>query len=208
MSVKSLTKKELEEYFRVYREAFPDWDADAPYALQRTCGPITQTIGFQSLSYGAYRPSCGVRVVGPPDGGSSVLPQMLDVKHREVRRREHVEKWPKVLRAIEEQFVPDVRKPLDIAEVLRLAEKSAERDGRFKTRESNGLATLNVHLGHDDRAIEWCDRAEASFKEFAEATPPPDWMLKQIEFTRQLRDAIREGRGREFLASVADQSSE
>jgi hypothetical protein len=205
MSMKPLSKKELKEYFQVYREAFPDWDVKHQVMLTRSAGPISQHIPFQSLSYGAYRPECMVDVVGPPDGGATLLHQMLDVKHRQVERRQHSTEWPKVLKAIEEQFVPDVRRPLEVAEVLRLAEEEALRDGISNERYLNGLATLNVHLGHDDRAVEWRDRAEASFKEFAEATPPPEWMLKQVEFARQLRDAIREGRGSEFLAETGDQ---
>ena len=130
------------------------------------------------------------------------MPQMLDVKHREVSRREHAEEWPKVLRAIEEQFVPDVRKPLDIVEVLQLAEEEASKgaNGRYL----NGVAALSAYVGQDDRAIEWCNRAEASFNEFGQATPCPDWMLKQADFTRSLREAIQNGRGKEFLAIASD----
>lgn len=203
MPMKPLTKKELKEYFQVYRDAFAEWEADVPYSLTRTCGPITQVIGFQSLSYGAYRPMCGVEVTGPPDGGSSVLPQMLDVKHRQVERRQHATEWPKVLRAIEEQFVPDVRKPLDVVEVLQLAEEEAEKgaNGRY----FNGVAALSAFVGQDDRAIEWCNRAEASFNEFGQAMPCPDWMLKQAAFSRNLREAIQSGRGKEFLAMASDQ---
>lgn len=203
MPMKPLAKTELKEYFQVYRDAFPEWEADVPYSLSRTCGPITQTIGFQNLSYGAYRPSCGVRVIGPPDEGSELLPQLLDVKHREVSRREHSEKWPKVLQAIEEQFVPDVRKPLDIAEVLELAEEEAEKgaNGRYLS----GVAALCTYVGQDDRAIEWCNRAEASINEFGHAMPCPDWMLKQVDFACSLREAIRSGHGKKFLAMASDQ---
>ena len=205
MPMKPLTKKELKEYFQVYRDAFPEWEADVPYALSRTCGPVTQVIGFQILSGGLYRPSCTIRVSGPLDQGWQLLPQMLDVKHREVSRREHAEKWPKVLKAIEEQFVPNVRKPLDVAEVLQIADKDAEQSGITNQQYLNGLAVLNSYKGRDDRAIEWCDRAEASFNEFAAAVPPADWMLKQVEFTRQLREAIQGGRGKDFLTVASDQ---
>ena len=37
--------------------------------------------------------------------------QMRDVKHRQVERRQHATEWPKVLKAIEEQF-PDRRFPI------------------------------------------------------------------------------------------------
>ena len=199
MPMKSLTKKELKEYFQVYRDAFPDWEVDEPYSLSRTCGPIRQVIGFENLSYGAYRPSCVIEVAGPPDGGSSVLPQMLDVKHRQVERRQHATEWPKVLRAIEEQFTPRVREPMEIMEVFRLAEQEAEKgaNGRYL----NGVASLAVYVSQDDRALEWCNRAEANFIEFGKTTPSPDWMLKQVDFTHGLREAIQDGRGKEFLAT-------
>ncbi|MDX1961726.1 MAG: hypothetical protein SFX18_01150 [Pirellulales bacterium] len=203
MSMKPLTKNELREYFQVYRDAFPEWEADVPYSLSRTCGPITQVIGFQNLSYGAYRLMCGVEVSGPPDGGSFVLPQMLDVKHRNIERRQHLTKWPKVLRAIEEQIVPDVRMPLEIVEVFQLAEEEAERgaNGRYL----NGVAALSVYVGQYDRAIEWCNQAEASFSEFEKAIPCPEWMLIQRDFTNRLREAIKNGTGLEFLAITSDQ---
>jgi hypothetical protein len=202
MAMKPLSKRELDEFFQVYRDAFPEWEADAPYALSRSRGPITQVIGFESLSYGAYRPTCGVVVVGPPDGGSTLLPQMLDVKHRQIERRQHQSEWPKILRAIEDQFVPDVRRPLDVADVLSLAEKEAS-GGVANLRYLNGLAVLSVYAGHDDRAIKWCDRAEASSSR-VRRTSWPDWMVKQVAFARELREAIRTGRANELLTRAPD----
>lgn len=208
MPIKPLTKKELAGYVQVYREAFPNWNIEHEAVLTRSVGPISQHIAFQSLRYGAYRPECNIHVAGPPDRGSRLLHQMLDVKHQAVEPRAHDSMWRSVLQAMEEQFAPDVRRPLDIAEVLRLAEQEVEGDHRVNVRICNGLATLNVYLGRGERAVEWCDHAEVSFQEFAEATPPPDWMLKQIEFARQLCDASRQGRAGEFLAEATNQSSD
>ncbi len=114
--------------------------------------------------------------------------------------------WQGVVRDMEEQFIPNLRKPLDIAEVLRLAEEQAESGGYTNTRYLIGLATLNVHLGRDARAIEWCNRAEASIERFRQSMDCPEWMLKQEEFNWKLRDAVRTGRGKAFLAGSAKAS--
>ncbi len=95
--------------------------------------------------------------------------------------------------------------PIEIAEVLQLAEEHAERSGITNERYLVGLATLNAHQNHDDRAIEWCDRAEASIKEFAESTPLSEGTKKDAEFARHLREAIQSGRGKGFLAMASDQ---
>ncbi len=204
MPIEPLKKSELVKYFQVYREAFPDWNVEHKVMLTRSLGPIAQHIDFQALRSGDYRPSCSIRVVGPP-GYPSVLNKHLDIKHREISRREHDMMWPLVIKAMEEQFLPSVRKPLDIAEVLRLAEEEAERDGIENINYSNGLAALNVYVGHMDRAIYWCNRVEAQFD--ALDYEPADWQQNHVQFARQLCDAIQSGRGPEFLAEAADPSS-
>lgn len=197
--MQELTKKELMAYFEVYRNAFPDWEVKHDVVLTRSLGPIAQNIAFQSLSYGAYRPECLIDVSGPPDLGSRLLHQMLDVKHRQVERRQHANEWPKVLQAIEEQFLPNVRKPLDIAEVVQLAEQGVVRDGTEKIRIMNGLATLNVHLSRNDRAIYWCNRGEQSLEAYGSKLA--GWQIAQAEFARNLRIAIEEERGLAFLSN-------
>jgi hypothetical protein len=201
MPLAPLTKKQLLGYFQVYRDAFPDWKVEHGVMLTRSLGPISQHIPFQNLQYGAYRPSCSIRVIGPPDGGSALLIQLLDVKHREVEPRQHDTKWPLVLKAMEEQFVPNIRKPLDMEEVVRLAEEEVGHDGVESIRECTGLATLNVHLRRFKKAIEWCDRAEASLGRIGRE--PVAWELAQAQFASQLRGAIQNDRGLEFLANSA-----
>ncbi len=108
MSSDKLTKKERRELFQVYRDAFPDWEADVPYSLMRTCGPITQVLGFDTMSDGSYRFLCGIEVSGPPDDGSTLLPQLLKGRHSYVRRREHATMWQGVVRDMEEPFIPNL----------------------------------------------------------------------------------------------------
>lgn len=196
--MQELTKKELAAYFKVYRDAFPDWKVEHEVVLTRTAGPIAQFISFQGLSYGAYRPECMIDVYGPPDRGSRLLYQMLDVKHRQVERRQHATEWPKVLRAIKEQFVPDARKPLEIVEVLRLAEEEAEKGANV--RYFNGVAMLNAYLERFDRAAEWCGRAVASLEPSGDELV--GWQRDQADFARQLNGAIEQGRGEQFVAEL------
>ncbi len=200
MPMQELTKKELAAYFEVYRDAFPDWQVEHGVVLTRTLGPIAQNIAFQSLSYGAYRPECVIAVSGPPNRGSRLLHQMLDVKHRQVERRQHATEWPRVLKAIEEQFLPNVRRPLDIAEVVSLAEESAEHEGIENIRYLNGVAMLNAYLERFDRAAEWCGRAVASLEPSGDELV--GWQRDQADFARQLNGAIEQGRGEQFVAEI------
>lgn len=203
MPIEPLTDRELVKYFGVYRDAFPDWDVEHKVVLTRASGPISQRISFQALRSGAYRPSCSIWVAGPPER-SQLLWQFLEKSLEQVDRRQHDTKWPLMLKAMEEQFVPRVREPLNIAEVFRLAAEQAERDGIQNIRYFNGLATLSVHLGQTKNALQWCDRAEASLEK--NGCDPAEWDLSQVGFTHQLRDALNSDRAPEFLADLANQS--
>jgi hypothetical protein len=75
---KRLTNAELIDYFDVYWNAFPDWIVEHEVVLVRSHGLLRQHIAFEALSYGAYRPSCSVQIVGPPDG-SQLLFRFLDL---------------------------------------------------------------------------------------------------------------------------------
>lgn len=205
MPIEPLTDRELVKYVRVYRDAFPDWNVEHKVVLTRTSGPISQQISFQSLRSGAYRPSCSIWVAGPPDK-SQLLWQFLKNPLEQVDRRQHDTKCPLVLKAMEEQFVPRVREPLNIGEVFHLAEEQAERDHIENIRYFNGLATLSAHLGQTDDALHWCNRAEASLEKIGR--DPAEWELSQASFARQLRDELTSGRGLEYLAKVANQSSD
>ncbi len=201
MPSEPLKNSELVKYFRVYRDALPDWNVEHKVVLTRSAGPISQHIPFQALRSGAYRPSCTIWVVGPPDG-AQLLHQFLRHPLEQVSRRQHETKWPLVIKAMEGQFVPAIREPLDIVEVLRLAEEEAEKHGIENMNYLNGLATLNVHVGNMDHAIEWCNRAEGRLDTIGRE--PADWEQDHARFARQLRDAIHGGRG---LAFLADQPS-
>lgn len=196
VQIKPLTKTQLVGYFNAYREKFPEWDVESDVVLVRAVGPIKQRIAFEALRSGAYRPSCSVNVIDPPDG-AQVLFRFLDIKHREVLPREHAAKFSLVLKAMEEQFQPGVRNSLDVAEVLKLAEEEVARDRIENVNHSCALATLNAYLGNTERALWWCDRLEAQLANLGR--DPADWELRKRDFTRQLRNAVHRGETHAFL---------
>jgi len=192
-----LTKRELVTFFEVYRDAFPNWSVEHDTVLTRSEGLIRQDISFEALRDGAYRPSCSVDVLITPP--AQLLFRFLDIKHREVLPREHERKWPLLLKAMEEQFLPAVRKPLDVAEVLRVAEQDvAEQGGNIN--QLTGLAAMNAYLGNNQRALLWCKRIEDELVNVGRE--PADWKLGRARFARQLREAIDRGQEQSFLSAT------
>jgi hypothetical protein len=195
VKIQPLTKSQLVGYFNDYRSAFPDWEVEHDVVLARSDGPLKQRIAFEALRSGAYRPSHSIEVLIAPD--VRVLAGFLDIKHREVLPREHAAKWPRVLKAMEEQFLPSIRRPLDAAEVLQLAEEEVVRDRIDKTHYSVALAALNAFTGNSERAIWWCERVPAQLASLGRE--PVDWERCHADYAEALREATGEGRARQFL---------
>jgi hypothetical protein len=195
IKITPLTKRQLIGYFKDYREAFPDWGVEHDVVLVRSHGPVKQHVAFEALRSGAYRPSCSVEVLVTP--GVRVLTRFLDIKHREVLPREHAAKRPLVLKAMEDQFQPSVRSPLDATEVLRLTEEEVVRDRIDKTHHSVALAALNAYVGNLDRAAWWCDRVPIQLAGLGRE--PADWEQEHAEYVQQLRQAITRGQAQAFL---------
>jgi len=194
--IKCLTKAQLVGFFRDYRDAFPEWSVEHDVALSRALGPVKQVIAFEALRSGSYRPSHCIRVAGLLDGGQ-LLFQFLDIRHRETLPREHATKWPLVVKAMEEQFLPPVREPLDLARVLWFGEEEVARDGGANARTLSSLALLSAHLGESNRSLEWCDRSNSRLASMGRE--PAEWELRLAAFNQQLRKSIQTGRAREFL---------
>ena len=105
---------------------------------------------------------------------------------------------------MEDQFQPSIRRPLDAAEVLRLAEEEVVRDKIDKTLYSVALAALNAFVGNSDRATSWCDRVPIQLAGLGRE--PADWEQEHAEYAQQLRQAIKSGQARAFLqAHLAQQ---
>lgn len=193
-----LTKKQLVEYFQPYRDALPDWAVEHDVMLTRTHGPLKQAIHFQSLRSGAYRPSHAVDILVRVPDGCSILHKHLDVKHREILPRDHAAQWPLVLKAMEEQFAPSIRQPLDVAETLRLAEEEAVRDRIENIAYLTGLAALNANLGNAERALYWSGRVEETATHLRR--PLGDWETRKRRYVLDLQQAIKAGQEPEFLS--------
>lgn len=200
--IKPLTKAQLAQYFTVYREAFSEWTVEHDVTLTRTHGPVKQIVAIESLRDGSYRPSCCIRVAGPP-GGSQLLFRFLDIKHRQILPRQHASMWPRVIEAMEQQFLPPVRKPLDLSYLLCLAEEDVVRDRIENINYFNGLAMLHAYVENPEASLKWCKRVENQLA--AREREPADWEREQALFTRDLSEAIQMGLQREFLEAKTNQ---
>jgi len=193
MSIKlqPLTKKQLTEIVECYATAFPDWEIINGQVFARAFGPICQLVGIETLRSGAYRPWAGIRAIAIPD--VRMLHQFLDVKHRQILLRQHPVMWKNVVAAMEEQFRPLIRKPLDLREIKGLCEQEA----RATTNDLCMLAILNAYLGERELAVSYCEQMEKV--EPPTLAPRLDWERRHLEFGRQLRRAVEGGDERQFF---------
>lgn len=199
-----MTKAQLKAVMADYAASFPDWQfGHDGQALMRCSGPIRQMIWIQKLGYAAYRPTHVINTTVLPM--PRMLSQILDVKHREVEHRLHEQKFANTLAAMEQQFRPDIRKPLDIAEVLALCEAEA---GSMPDTTNNMaiLAILSGWLGRDAEALDYCERMQHC--PLPKLAPMPEWEDTMRGFGRDLAGAIGAGRGKAFLEeAIARQSA-
>ena len=198
MGTKPLTKSQLKEVVAQYAAQFPDW-AIFPNgaAFTRSFGPIQQMIWFQALRTGEYRPTHVINstILSMP----RMLDQLPDVRNRESSLSQHETRMPKIIAAMEAQFKPDIRKPLDIAEVLALCEAEAE-SMPDTTNNMTMLAILSAWLGRDGDALGYCERLHNS--PLPKLAPMPEWEDAMRAFGSELTNAVRAGKAREFLEGV------
>jgi len=196
-----MTKAQLKDVVAHYATHFPDWEIFVDgMAFVRRHGPIQQMIWFQKMSYAAYRPTHGIRSLVLPEAFIRMLPQILDVGHREIEYRWHERKFADTLAAMEQQFRPDIRKPLDIEEVLGLCE--AESASMPDTKNSmTMLAILHAWLGHKAATLEYCERIQHC--PLPKLAPMPEWEKAMRGFGRNLAQAVEAGTAREFLQTSA-----
>lgn len=192
-----MTKAELKEVVAHYAAHFPEWVIFVDgTAFVRRHGPIQQTIWFQKMNSASYRPSHGIRSLALPGAFVRMLPQVLDVKHEIVEHRWHERKFADTLRAMEEQFRPDIRKPLDIAEVLGLCEAEAA-SMPDTTNNMTMLAVLHAWLGHKAAALDYCKRMQHC--PLPRLAPMLEWEEAMRSFGCSLAQSVEAGTAREFL---------
>lgn len=197
-----MTKGQLKAVVSEYAARFPEWAIFVDgTAFVRRSGPIQQMIWFQKMSSAAYRPTHGMSSLVLPEAHIRMLPQVLDVKHREVEHRWHDRKFADTLAAMEEQFRPEICMPLDIAEVLVLcdAEAAAMPD---TTNNMAMLAILNAWLGRDADALDCCERMQHC--PLPKLAPMPEWEEAMRAFGRDLAKAVQAASAREFLEAAIE----
>ena len=194
---KRMTKKQIKEIVAEYATHFPGWEllSDGTAFLRKT-GPIRQMIWFQALRTGDYRPTHGVSSLVLPKAYIRMLPQLLDVRNRESNLKQHEKRMPSMLVAMDQQFQPNIRKPLDVADVLELCEAEA---GTMPDTANNMtmLAILTAWLDRNEEALVYCERLQNCSP--VRLAPMPEWEEAMGEFGVALADAIEAGRGRSFL---------
>jgi len=196
-----MSESQLRKCFRDYRSAFEGWDVEHHTVLVQKQGPISQHIGFEALSIGSYRPMHYIRILGPPRGGQ-VLFMFLDIFHREVMADEHETKWPRIVKAMEEQFVPPIREPLDAKRILACIEERDAKGSFGRPISFSTIAALCGHIGDAELASKWLDRSEKAEIELGDWQS--DWRAELVTFNSHFRKAIQEGSMQEFLNSSPD----
>ena len=191
-----MTRKEQREVLQCYATAFPDWKVIADGRLVRYHGPIMQQIGFEALRGWSYRPAAVIRALPLPT--VRMLDQLLDIKRGgSIGMRDHPRQWKDVVVAMEQQFRPSVRKPLDLREVTELCKHEVLE----RTNDLCMLAILNAYLGENEQALSYCERIQAA--PLPTLPPPlkasPAWERQRREFGLRLKEAIEQGKAREFL---------
>lgn len=194
IKIEPLSKKQLAEIIECYATVFPDWEIVNGQVFSRISGPICQLVGIEVLRSGAYRPWAGIRAVPVPD--VRMLHQFLDIKHVQILPRQHPVMWRDVVAAMEQQFRPSIRKPLDLREIKGLCEHEA----RPTTNDFCMLAILSAYLGERQQALSYCEKMEKVGP--PALAPRLDWERRHLEFGRQLRQAIGDENERQFLETA------
>jgi hypothetical protein len=194
-----MTNKQLKGVVADYATAFPGWSLFQGTAFVREYCPIQQMVWFEALRTGAYRPNHGVSALALPI--VRMLPRMLDVRHREAKLGQHQFRRPGIVAAMEQQFKPDIRKPLDIAEVLALC----EAEGRETTNDLTMLAILYALLDRREQALSSCARMQST--PLLTLAPIPEWEEEMMAFGCSLANAVEVGTAREFLEAAARSAS-
>jgi hypothetical protein len=127
----------------------------------------------------------------------ATLGQFLDIKHRGTLLRQHADRWRSVVAAMEQQFRPSVRAPLDLLEVRDQCEEwSLAQAADFCI-----LGILSAYVGDRQKALWYCERIGTAAP--PTLAPQPEWERSYIAFGRELSAAIEAGNERQFIDDAA-----
>jgi hypothetical protein len=193
-----LTLSELQPIIEDYHRHFPTWRLLEGTLIARESGPLLQYIGFERLLGGAFRIQYGVYYLCVPDRDGGFPPQYLGIK-RSIYPRAHVSIRDKMLAAFHKEISPNIDVPLDVEQVLSMHENQTIS----RSSDAHHLAALNSYLGHDRRALHWCDR----FFELVEQPGMP-WQecnTRRQAFLHSLRQWIATGTAKARLQEVVQE---
>lgn len=199
-----LTSKQMDMIVSDYQSAMPGWSRFNREVIYRDAFPVRQTIWFEPLRSGNYRPMHGVetrplREARPPP---RMLPQMLTVRQRQLSLRQHETRQGEILQAMKDQFRPAIDEPLEIPEVLALCE--AESRGVFN--DLAMLAILYAWLGRRGEARSCCLRLLGPAPPVIAPVPERDEAIRA--FASALIKAIEAGNEKRFLQEPANGAAE
>ena len=195
-----MTAKEFRSVVSDYASALPGWKKTSQNWIVREEFPVCQTIWFQRLRSGGYRPTNSLKSI--PFNASCVIHQILDVKHQSATFRQHPSRWQAMSAAMKTQFKPRPDAPLELAELLRLCR--SERVSLYDPHPSYLLfeAVVAAWLDQLSDAKVACDYAITYVDPFDRAEP--DWLKTIRAQASDLRDSIERNQHREFLVQSAE----
>lgn len=192
-----MTRKQLRDVTALYATQFSEWSLEGNGTVFGRCdGPVRQIIWFEKLRSGSYRPSHGITAIPLAKANIFMLPQ-LPFRPSTVEYRWHDRKWPEMLAAMERDFRPNIREPLDVSEVLALCEAESRPDSM---NDLAMLAILHAWLGRDGEALQCCQRMlRLELSSVAAIREREDTL---VTFGSRLEDAVTSGIAREFLTTA------
>jgi hypothetical protein len=191
--------RELEPFVQDYHRAFPRWHVLERTLIARACGPVMQGIGFQCLSTGRYRPICSVYYLCVPNREAGFGVQFLKHPLQEIDPRAHARLRDRVVEGIHREIVPSVDAPLEPERVLALHEAQEV----LRSPDAHHLAVLNAYLGHNERAMYWCDRFRVLVNQHGVGWQ--DFDHKRQAFLDDLKKWIQTGEARQQLDRVVQE---
>ena len=99
-----------------------------------------------------------------------------------------------MLAAMEKQFKPSIRSPINIEEILFLCEREARSDS---TNDLAMLAILNAWLGRKKEALLACEHMQITA--LPQLAPVPEWEARMRGFGRDLSKTIEADAHLKFL---------
>ena len=195
-----LTSKEISVIVRDYHAQLPEWHIVGGDTLLRFGRSIAQSLWFDRLRTGSYRPTARIHVLVAPDerGGTVVLPQFLGVKNKEVTKQAHARQLPSVIAALHSELSPSIDKSLDENTVVELA--ASRSHGRPAG--AYAVACLYAALGTTSEARRWIREYHAAIKAVGIPEQPID--VSRSSFLKQLEMWIEKSIVDTELSSVIE----